>query len=254
MTHKYLQGRAIIQRLSGDVIPFVSRCRNERLIHLVKVHFLCQSVFLKKPIGIFIQRALGRRAGVRKKNRDVMPVAQRLPIGEFLPTIKRDGLEQISWDPLKPLVQRDFNIACLASCRLQGDDDFRQPFDERDHRTFVASTHNGVAFDVPELFLERRIIGFPFGNMLFECQLSATFLVAIGFSFPFHRQCRDIKDLIFEHAVKCSYRTIDCCFCMADNDIRRPTLRHFVLNIIELFLRKDHLSSSAVLFVFLYCG
>lgn len=54
-----------------------------------------------------------------------MSVAQRLPIGEFLPAIKRDGFEQISGDPLKPLVQSGFNIACLASRRLQGDDDFR---------------------------------------------------------------------------------------------------------------------------------
>lgn len=54
-----------------------------------------------------------------------MPVKQRFPIEELFPAIKRDGFEQIFENSLKPLVQSGFNIACFASCRLQGDDDIR---------------------------------------------------------------------------------------------------------------------------------
>lgn len=103
--------------------------------------------------------------------------------------------------------------------------------------TFVASAHNGVAFDVPELFLERRIIGFPIGNMPFERLLSSAFLVSIGFPFLFHRQCSGIKDPIFEHAIEGAHEIIDGHLFAADHDIRCQALSHLVLNISPLFLR-----------------
>lgn len=115
----------------------------------------------------------------------------------------------------------------------------------------MVGAYNGVSFDMPELFLERGIIGFPFGDRPFERLLSPAFLMAIGFSFPFHRQGALIKDTSFELSVEGAYGTIDGHLLPADQDIGCPTLSHLVLDIGLLFLRRNDFPSSAALLVFL---
>lgn len=98
------------------------------------------------------------------------------------------------------------------------------------------------------------VVSFPFRNMPFECLLSAAFLVAIGFSFPFHRQCGFIQDTIFEQVIEGAHAKIDDSFCSAYDDIWRPALGYFALNIREFFLLQYNESPSVALLILLISG
>ena len=65
----------------------------------------------------------------------------------------------------KPLVHCVFNVVGFPPIGLQGDDEFGQTFHQRDNGTIVVDAHNGVAFEMVELFLECRAVGLQFSNI-----------------------------------------------------------------------------------------
>lgn len=113
------------------------------------------------------------------------------------------------------------------------------------------NTHNGITFKMGTLFLERREIRLPFSNMPLEGLFPPALLMTVRFSLSLHGQGCFIKQLFLETTIKCPHGTSNRHFFPTDDDIRRPSLCDFFIDVYVLFCWKDNLTLSTTFLIFL---
>ncbi len=67
---------------------------------------------------MFIQSPLRRCPRIGKVDGQVIPIAHRLPVGEFLATVESDGFEQVPGHLLTPCIDGNLDILRRSGLRV----------------------------------------------------------------------------------------------------------------------------------------
>src|SRR5690625_2346591 len=111
-------------------------------------------------------------------------------------------------------------------------------------------TNDSIAFYVSELIFIVRMFLIAFLDGASKGLFASFFLMAVWFSFSFHRQFVLTEDSFFKHAIKCFHTTRDRFFISTNYDVWRPAFIYFLIDVINFIVGKLNGFTPTLLFVF----